>query len=452
MTVIEVSGGGFDEQERRRLEVVSPAPREDAVVPKMDTVSSLVGLGPMPASKVVKVHALVREANRLDRGSEGDGQRSTPLESVVRRPVTAKAEKFLERMAQGPAAARISTIKKIFGQINLRDAQIKALKEREMTGPDGERLSVKQTESYHEELRGEIEKGRKRGAVKFMTERRRRWLEMGLVALDFPLFLLAMTGMLNVNFALAFSGSGPHLWKLVTAVLFAVFGTVLYAYLNRDMGRRHQRFKADDSTLNRQGTVGKRLAAEQIALAAATVFVLLVMGSRVYSEAREGDSPLLMAGALAVLFAVLVGLSGYVNYRSEFDNGSDEQIRLRQLSAQLLARSRGLELLRADRTQLIEQAGLQLAALDREITDARARAVKLVVGSSEDKAITLARSYQGNTTLLEEPVFTVKQFDLAEKQAKELAAHHAMFTTQADSEAGVSVDAGQGASSTGEVN
>lgn len=450
MTVIDVSGGGFDEQERRRLEVVSRAPREEAVVPKMDTVSSLVGMGPMPVSKVVKVHALVREANRLGRGSEADGQLSTPLESVVRRPVIAKAEKFLERMARGPAAERISTIKKIFGQINLRDAQIKALTEREMTGPDGERLSVKQTESYHEELRGEIKAGRKRGAVKFMTERRRRWLEIGLVALDFPLFLLAMTGMLNVNFALAFSGSGPHLWKLVTAVLFAVFGTVLYAYLNRDMGRRHRRFKSDDSTLNRQGAVGKRLAAEQIALAAATVFVLLVMGSRVYSEAREG-SPMLMAGALAVLFAVLVGLSGYVNYRSEFDNGSDEQTRLRQLSAQLLVRSRGLELLRADRAQLIEQAGLQLAALDREITDARARAVKLVVGSSEDKAITLARSYQGSTTLLEDPIFTVKQFDLAEEQAKELAAHHAMFTTRADSEAGVAVDAGQG-TSTGEVN
>lgn len=152
MTVIDVSGGGFDEQERRRLEVVSPVSQAGAVVPKVDTVSSLVGMGPMPVSKVVKVHALVREANRLDRGSEGDGQRSTPLESVVRRPVIAKAEKNLQRMAQGPAAERISTIKKLFGQINLCDAQIKSLKEREMTGPDGERLSVKQTESYHEEL------------------------------------------------------------------------------------------------------------------------------------------------------------------------------------------------------------------------------------------------------------------------------------------------------------
>ncbi|UOG23825.1 hypothetical protein MTX80_23195 (plasmid) [Gordonia amicalis] len=419
----------FD-RELEQLQTTNGTPNRsrNIKIPAGQKFTSVIGLGPIPWTKIVKTCATVAEYNRLDNLPAREDL--TLMEQVVRSPQIARAEGGLEKAARGPIAGRIGSIKKIFAQINMIDAMIVLLTGRPMIGPDGEQLTPAAAADKHQQLLEVIDGHRVNGSTKHTTDRtRRKGIETGLVALDFPLFLLAMIGLLNVNIILAFSGNSGHIWKLTTAVLFAVFGTLLYAYLNRATGRRHRRHKTLASTLDHTGTVGRRIIAEQIALGAITVFVVLVMGIRIYLEGLAAEAPFALAITLAVLFGLLIGYSGYLNYMAEYENGSEETEQLRHLSGQLTHRADHIESLNTQREELVENAGIQIAALIRDILDAEEHALRTVTASTADRAIILARSYHALSARIPAPSFDAKMFALTVEQAGDLTEHHKILRT-----------------------
>ena len=132
---------------------------------------------------------------------------------------------------------------------------------------------------------------------------------------------------------------------------------------------------------------------------------------------------------LAIFFALIIGGSGYVNYMSEYENGSETTEQLDAVTAQLTRRSADIENNRAERAELVEQAGLKLADLNRQITDATEHARLVVTRSSADKAITIARSYVGRQDPLPAPTFQVDSFALAVAQAGQLTEHHQLLVS-----------------------
>ncbi|MFE5410190.1 hypothetical protein [Microbacterium sp. NPDC056569] len=400
----------------------------DARIPIRDLVTSGIGLGPIPFTKIIKTNTMVHESNRL--GAAGVDI-LTPAEKLTRTPPLRKALDGLERVSRGPGESLVNEIKSLFARINLIDDMIEQAEILPVTGPNGERLDPSEAEVRHDAQRDVVASETESGSKKHLIRRRRtKAKEIGLLMIDYPVFLLAMFSLLNVSVRLLFVGDGPTIIMAVTAAIFALLGTLLFAYLMRAMGHRHRRFKNADGGVSALGATKHRIFVEQIITIAITAAAAAVMAMRIVSDGVEAEAPLTLTVVLAALFAVLVGVSGYVNYMSEFENGSEEVDRVQHLAAQLARRTASINRLATQRSLLIEEAGARIARLHRLLTKAEERAIKTVTTCSAEKAITIARSYHGSTTAVPTPSLASSTFSVAKEQAVQLAAHHATIKSR----------------------
>lgn len=430
MTEIEKFEREFDDWQPRNGNGTGPAARRrDAAIPVKDKIVSALGLGTIPPGQVFAADAIVQESNRLD-ALPADGE-LTLTEQAVRAKVMRRAERGLEKAVQGPFEQQIEGIKGDFAQINLVTELIDETGRLPLLGPNGELLTQEETRDAHDTQRDQVTGATGGGSQEHLIRRRGgKWKEIGMLLIDFPVFLLAMMGVLNVSPRRVSTGDGASLLLFGTAAVFALLGTLLYAVLMRTMGHRHRRFKNRDSAITATDpAVRRRLLIEQAATVSIAVAASLVMGIRIYIEGLEADAHLALVVVLAVLFAILIGVSGYINYMSEYENGSETTDRVQHLAAQLAGIEAALHTLRKQQAGLIEKVGIKLAALARAIDNAEERAVRTVTGSRADKAIAVARSYYGSRTPVPAPTFDHTTVELIKEQARQLADHHQILKT-----------------------
>lgn len=417
MTDIEQFEIEFDNWEGK------PHRNREAMIPARDKFISAIGLGPIPPTKVFAADAIVKESNRLDQLPKTD--ELTLTEQAVRAGVIRRANRALEKALRGGIEQKIATIKELFALINMTTEQLGQTKQISLVGPNGEQLSQDEAQDAHDTLRDQIVEETANGSKEHLIRRRRsKKKEIGSAMLDYPVFLLAMIGLLNVNLRLLTTFDLPIVIMFGTAAVFALLGTFLFAFLMRTMGHRHRRFKNADSAVAAPDAVSRRVRGEQIATIAITVAAALVMVMRIYLDGIEADAPIALTIVLAVLFGGLIGLTGYINYMSEYENGSDKIDRVRHLSAQLSKAESVVHTLTKQRALLVEEAGIKLADLARTIDHAEERAKRTVITSSTDKAIAVARSYYGSRTPVPEPTFAGTTLALIKEQAGQLAVHH----------------------------
>ena len=174
----------------------------------------------------------------------------------------------------------------------------------------------------------------------------------------------------------------------------------------------------------------RRILVEQIAAMTITIAAALVMVVRIVMDGAEADAPLALTIFLAVLFGVLIAVTGYINYMAEYEDGSEHTDRVQHLSAVIGNATATLESLRHQRALLMEEAGIKLADLARTIENAEEHARRTVTTSSTDKAIAVARSYYGSRIPVPAPTFPSSTLTLIKEQAGQLADHHALLETR----------------------
>ncbi|MEU3476521.1 hypothetical protein [Rhodococcus sp. NPDC006774] len=446
MTELQNRGPSNDDFAREFAQLqngTTPAPAP-AKIPTSEKVTSCLGGGPIPLRQLVGTGAIVREYSRLPEPPVGEDL--TLMESKIRSVPITKAEDSLEKASRGPIAGSISLIKRIFAGINQIDRNIELRSERVIVGPNHERLTPDQAQAKHDELRGVIDGAHRNGATGHYRDRDRNTrTEKLFLAIDFPIFLFLTMGLLNANLVLALTGDVGQIIKMAVAAVFAVLGTLAFTWITRLTGRRHRRFKTIDATIDRNGATFKRILAERIGLGALVSIAAIVMMLRIIHDGNDAGAPIYVMIPLAIFFALVIGGSGYANYMSEYENGSETTEQLDAVTAQLTRRSADIENSRAERAELVEQAGLKLADLGRQITDATEHARLVVTRSSADKAITIARSYVGRQDPLPAPTFRVDSFDLAVAQAGQLAEHHQLLVAGQDTTDHADIDASESA-------
>ena len=409
--------------------LIPATPTIAACIPRKDTVTSLLCIGPIPVSKIVATHAMVDEANREPKAR---GTELSYSETAIRSKIERSAQKTLDKAVSGPVEAAISGIKPLHAKINVISHQLDTLDDLPILGANGETLPVHEAADIHDTVRDRITQESNAGSKKHLLRARGgKWKEIGALVLDFPVFLLAMFGLLNVNLRLI----GPDLKTSImaaTAAVFAILGTVLFATTMRTMGRRHRAFKGHDTTMEVTGHIRRRIMLEVAAIIAIVAGAASVMAARIILDGAEADAPMALVIALALLFAALIGVSGYINYMAEYENGSDDTDTVQHLGGQLQNRQKIRNDWQATRKLTVEEAGLRVAKLNRLIAEAQGTAEHTVTGSTNDKAIRLARSYHGytgNHGQLPKPTLDLTRLELAQVQARELKDQQAYLET-----------------------
>lgn len=372
-------------REREGIQVHAHTTTRKARIPIGATLTSLIGMGPIPLTQVINAHALVAEANSDPR----DKEELTQMETVVRSRATRRAQRRLDKFVTRTIEPLIRTIKAEHAEINLIDQVLEQLPDASMMGPTGEQLAPAEASHTHNMLRERIAAETCDGSKKHLISGRHPVRDIVLLALDFPVFLFAMLGLLNVKL-ISVGHDFPATLKAGIATLFAILGTVLLAVVMRRMGRRHRTYKGGTGGIDASGKT-ITLIGELVGVIAIITIAATVMASRVYIEGLGARAHPLLIAALASLFAILIGFSAYINYRSEFDNGSPETDRVQHLSLQIRARENQIHGHQNARKLKVEQAGVNTAKLNRAITTAHSTAAKTVISATSDRAIHLSR-------------------------------------------------------------
>lgn len=414
-------------QELNLFDNLSEGNPQPARVPIGDVITSIVGLGPIPLPQVINTLAMVAESNRL---TAANGE-LTPAESATRNRRVTRAKRHLSRVGKGPAETLIKEIKRARGKIELLNDTIDQLEQDPIIGANGESLLTLEARDQHDTLRDQISQETASGSVKHLIRRTRtKKKELLLLMLDYPVFLLAMFSVFNVSLRLLFAGDGATMILGITAAVFALLGTLLYGYVMRTFGSRHRVFKNADGGITANGSTRWRIRIEQILAVSITFAAAAVMAMRIWLEGTEAEAPVLLIVALAGLFAILLGVSGYINYMSEYENGSDSIDRVQHLAAQLGNRTAILDNLHNQVSLLTQEAAIKVATLNRLIEKTRDDAEKIVTTSNADKAITLARSYAATTAPIPTPDLASPTLQLILDQAADTNANdHALENT-----------------------
>jgi hypothetical protein len=371
---------------------------------------------------VINTVTMVSESNRITAPKTG----LTPAETVTRARRVARAKHDIEKVCTGSAETLIKGIKSVMARINLITDTIAQLERDPIIGANGEQLSTHEAQDHHNSLRDQIDEETASGSVKHLIRRTRtKGKELLLLMVDYPIFLLGMFSIFNVSLRLLFAGDGATIILGITAAVFALLGTLLYGYVMRTFGRRHRVFKNADGAISARGSTRARILLEQMVGIGITVAAAAVMATRIWLEGTEAEAATALIIALAGLFASLLGVSGYINYMSEYENGSEAIDRIQHLSAQLGNRTATLDSLRNQLSLLIEEAGIKIATINRLIANTLEKAENTVTTSNADKAIALARSYHSTTTPISSPELASPTLEIVLAQTRALAAHHA---------------------------
>lgn len=413
-------------------DVVARPDREIGVVsrariPTRHTCTSMIGLGPIPASQIINVHNLVDEANRSQVPRDGD--HLTHNEDAVRSRAVKTAQRDLDRAVTKVIEPMIKAVKPLHAEINILDKQHGLFANSLMRGPNGEALTPDENRSAHDKLAEKITQDFNDNSKKHYAHAPSKLKEIGLLLLDYPVFLYAMLSLLNVNVRLIGVETGVTV-KAAIAAVFALLGTGMLAVVARSTGRRHRDFKGDSGTIETDPRNRRRTRLELGAFGVVVICAAAVMASRVIIDGLEAEVMPALMYTLAALFGLLVAFATYINYNAEYDNGSRDTDRLQHHSVQQRQRAAVLEDIEGARAVRIEEAGIRIAKLHRAIVKARTDAEHQVSRSRQDRALKLARSYHGLTgsaTNLPAPGLDFTRLELAAEQATQLADHQRML-------------------------
>ncbi|CCH32884.1 hypothetical protein ABZ816_31320 [Actinosynnema sp. NPDC047251] len=402
-----------------------------AKVPVGHTVTSLLGLGPMPFTKIVKSHELVAESNRTS-GTRPDSD-LTNLEDGLRRAVETRAERAVRRSVAKRIDPLAEKINNLHAEVNVVCHQITAQADQRYVGPHGESLNSTETTELHRQYSRAVADDSGEGAVvhRRTTPESKRAI-VRLLALDIFVLTFLMMKFLNVDFTKFWQTPGG-LMKAGTAVLFGVLGTIGVALGMKAFGRRHRAYRRPDGNWDFSGGSKRVLITE---LSVAIGLVLAVAGAmawRFILDGEGGDQTLTVI--MAILFALITGAVAYLSYLSEFADGSLITEAIDVLAPQLHGARDRLSALAKRRSVLLENADRLFSRIERTDVEIRLTAVRTVLTSPHDKAIRYARSLHqrtGASGSLPEPRLDLAALDLATDQTRRLAENQADLRTVGD--------------------
>ncbi|MFE7762538.1 hypothetical protein [Streptomyces sp. NPDC057438] len=390
-------------------------------IPLGETLTSALGMGPMPFTKIVRCHALVGEARRIGRDRPADAwtHSEDSLRGVAERRADAWARAEIARTVE-PAVA---TIKGLHAEARFIDHQLTALRERRYVGPHGESYSTPEAHGHHADWSAQVEGEEQAGsrAHRRFPPRARKLL-LWLLALDVVVLTFLMAKFLNVDLRRALM-SADSVLRSVTALLFGILGTVGVALTMKLFGRRHRAYRAAHGGWDLGGGGSSKggvrtLVAELLLCGLLALALGAAMAWRLVLDGPSDER--FLTGVMAALFALVIGAVAYLSYQSEFADGSTTTEAIDVLAPQLHGTHRTEEALRAKREILLRQASRLTAQLVRDCARLRTEARRRAVESAEDRAIRYARSVHqhcGHGSALPTPRLSLGDLDLALAQA-----------------------------------
>jgi len=384
-------------------------------IPLSAIVSSSLGLGPMPWSKVNACWHLVAEAARI--GQDRARAELSHAEAGLRARIEAVAGRRVGRAVEKVVEPRIAEIRGLHAEAAFLSHQINALDERHYVGPHGESLVHTEAHEKHREWSATIDREFAAGAVHHRRGdpgAKRRVAR--LVGLDLPLLTFVMLKFLNTNFLTFWQTAGGWL-KVGTAVLFGLLGTIGVALGMKQLGRRHRAYRAPDGSWDT--AAGRGLLRAELGLA--LVIVLGVSGAmawRFVLDGKGGDQ--VLTAVMALLFGVVTAAVAYLAYTAEFADGSLLTEAVDALAPQLQRTHLEREALCARLTIVMAQTSRLVAGLHRSAVEIRVTAERTVRESSHERAIRYARSIHqqnGSSGDLPEPAVDFSALDHALAQA-----------------------------------
>ncbi|MFI7358034.1 hypothetical protein ACIBTP_29450 [Streptomyces avidinii] len=385
-------------------------------IPLGQTLTSVVGLGPMPFTKIVRCRELVGEARRI--GRDRPAEEWTNAEDGLRRAAERRADGWARTQAARTIEPTVATIKGLQAEVRFIEHRLTALGESRYVGPHGESCTRAEAHERHSECSELVATQERAGSrVHRRVSARVKRLLLGLLALDVIVLTFLMAKFLNVDLHRAFVSADSTL-RAVTALLFAVLGTVGVALTMKLFGRRHRVHRAAHGGWDLAGDGRRTLVAELVLCAVLAVALGVAMAWRLVLDGPADER--FLTAVMAALFALVIGAVSYLSYQSEFSDGSMVTEAIDVLAPQLHGTHRAEAALRAKREILLQQAVRLLAQLARDDARLRAEAHRRVVESVQDKAIRYARSVHqrcGYGSALPAPRLSLDDLDLALSQA-----------------------------------
>ncbi|WP_371572175.1 hypothetical protein [Streptomyces sp. NBC_01314] len=400
-------------------------------IPPRQTLTSALGMGPMPFTKIVRCHELVGEARRI--GRDRPAEEWTHAEDSLRRAAEHRADTWAKAEIAGTIEPTVATIQGLHAEARFIDHQLTALRARRYVGPHGESYSAAEAHGRHAEWSALVEEQEQAGsrAHRRIPPRVRKLL-LGLLALDVIVLTFLMAKFLNVDLRRAWQ-SADSVLRAVTALLFGILGTVGVALTMKLFGRRHRAYRAAHGGWDfaRGGASGagspkggspkggvKTLAAELLLCGVLALTLGVAMAWRLVLDGPSDDR--FLTAVMATLFALVIGAVAYLSYQSEFADGSTTTEAIDVLAPQLHGTHRTEEALSAKREILLRQAARLVGQLLRDSARLRAEANRRVTESTQDQAIRYARSVHqhcGYGSPLAAPRLSLDGLDLALAQA-----------------------------------
>ena len=397
------------------VQIAVPGPSR---TPFWQTLTSCLGLGPMPLTKVVTCHHFVDEASYLD-ADRAPAELSNGEEDARTR-VEASADSWIEKKAKSAIEPEVAKIKGLHAEIGYLDYKITAVPQRRIVGPNGESLTADAAQTTHDSAVEKLQTDTNAGDV------RNRRVDAGtkrkltvFLGLDVVVLAFLLLRYFNVNF-MNFWATPGGIVKAASALIFGVFGTMLVAFGMKILGRRHRCYR------NVKGgwsiPRGARIVLG-IELSIGALVIAALAGAMAWRFVIDGpQDDVVLTVLMAALFALVVGATAYLAYMTEFSDGSATTEVIDTLAGQLHGTDAVVDDLKNKRELDTVEAGRRLDALDRVIQSTRSTAIRQVKRSSTDRAIRFARSVHhrnGHDGALPEPRLNFSSLDLAAKQAAE---------------------------------
>ncbi|MDX2698392.1 hypothetical protein Sipo8835_05835 [Streptomyces ipomoeae] len=403
-----------DNTTRGRTDV--PYGRGPVRIPLTQTLTSVLGMGPMPFTKIVRCHELVGEARRIGRARPADEW--TNSEDSLRGAAERRADAWIRTQVARTVEPTVAQIKGLYAEARFIDHQLAALRERRYVGPHGESYTTAEAHGRHAEWSTLVEEQERAGSrLHRRVSPGVKKILLALLALDVVVLTFLMAKFLNVDLR-RFLQSYDSALRAVTAVLFGFLGTFGVALTMKLFGKRHRAHRAEHGGWDFSRGGRKALVAELL-LGGLTVLALgTAMAWRLVIDGPSDER--FLTAVMAALFAAVISAVAYLSYLSEFADGSTVTEAIDVLAPQLHGTHMTEAALRGRREIVLRQAARLVGRLARDCARIRTEATRMVVESVQDKAVRYARSIHqhcGYGGPLPAPRLSLDTLDLALAQA-----------------------------------
>lgn len=382
-------------------------------------ITSLLGFGPMPWTRVVTCLALVDEANR----SKSAGRRPTPnrelsiMETKVRVAGEGRADRWVDRAYERRMEPLVKGIGNDRAERNYLERVKASTTDANVVGVRGESIPPDEArEQYSTELE-EITDAESAGDLRHRrveaSTKKKLYIFLGL---DFVLLLYLLTRLFNINPATAVATISGGI-RLAAAVVFAVLGTVLVAFGMKTLGRRHRDYRNSFGGLAVPAGARLMIGLELGAAVLVAASICCAMAWRLVLDGRDSDSSFLTA-VLAILFGAVTLVAAYLAWVSEFSDGSRRTDVVDAFAGQFHARDAAVHALTDKQALLDESIARRREDLHRADTAIRVTATAMVAHSSRAQAILFARAWHQHADgQLPDPQLDFDRLDQALDQA-----------------------------------